>query len=513
MHCRDCDYPLWNLKTRACPECGAPFVPSAYDFVPSSVRFCCPACDQPYYGTGPKGHLVPDAFECVTCGTPQTMDEMVLRPVEGIEGKHATVDVMPWLRSSRDRRLRGWLHTVGRSMVNPARLIRGTPADSSVGRAWLYAAVTITFILLVGAGVPFFLMGLIVAISGGNSPDAMIMFGVGGAVVLGGVAATLGVIALWGLVTHAILRLSGGAPHSIGRTYHALCYSVGANITTAVPCVGFYPFIFVGLSWWLVSAVLMLAAGQRVHGGRATLAALAFPALLVTVVTAGGVFALTRATTTTFRGGMGAPQTVAATAMTIQRENECGLVVSAILQHAEEDDGTGPVHAIALFGEEYVSEWDFLGVETLTYLDDVPVGGTSLAALAALAPARRERLIDTIIDNQPADVAAHRLGDFVFIHHGVDITAAGQETWLVIMSPDPDHNLDRGLGGFLVVGGADGLVRSIAVADFDRSFAEQNAMRRTMGWPEVPPPWEVTHDGPAQRWAGARAVSPPDHAP
>ena len=135
--------------------------------------------------------------------------------------------------------------------------------------------------------------------------------------LLGGAGTSLGVIALWGLATHAILKLSGGAPHSIGRTYQALCYSVGANITTAVPCVGLYPFIFIGLSWWLVSAVLMLAAGQRVHGGRATLAALTFPALLVTVLTAGGLLALTSATTT-FRGGMGAPQAVAATALTIR---------------------------------------------------------------------------------------------------------------------------------------------------------------------------------------------------
>ena len=62
MRCQNCNYTLWNLTTRECPECGTPFLPSAQDFQPNSVRFCCPGCDQDYYGTSPRGHLVPSAF-------------------------------------------------------------------------------------------------------------------------------------------------------------------------------------------------------------------------------------------------------------------------------------------------------------------------------------------------------------------------------------------------------------------------------------------------------------------
>ena len=61
MHCRNCEYALWNLTTRECPECGTAFRPSEYEFVPQSVRFCCPHCDHPYYGTGEKGHIEPAA--------------------------------------------------------------------------------------------------------------------------------------------------------------------------------------------------------------------------------------------------------------------------------------------------------------------------------------------------------------------------------------------------------------------------------------------------------------------
>ena len=80
MQCKSCEYPLWNLKARQCPECGTPFTPSEFEFVINSVRYCCPHCNQAYYGTSEKGHLVPSEFDCVTCGRHLTMDEMVLLP-------------------------------------------------------------------------------------------------------------------------------------------------------------------------------------------------------------------------------------------------------------------------------------------------------------------------------------------------------------------------------------------------------------------------------------------------
>jgi hypothetical protein len=61
MRCRTCEYALWNLRWRECPECGTPFRPSEFDFAPMSVRFCRPSCGQEYYGTGPRGHLSPSS--------------------------------------------------------------------------------------------------------------------------------------------------------------------------------------------------------------------------------------------------------------------------------------------------------------------------------------------------------------------------------------------------------------------------------------------------------------------
>lgn len=66
MRCKKCDYRLWNLPSRVCPECGQPFRPSEFEFPVNSVQFRCPHCNQSYYGTGEKGHLVPIEFECVS---------------------------------------------------------------------------------------------------------------------------------------------------------------------------------------------------------------------------------------------------------------------------------------------------------------------------------------------------------------------------------------------------------------------------------------------------------------
>ena len=68
MRCPTCDYSLWNLTAKACPECGGTFSTRDFEFVPNTVRFGCPHCNQSYYGTGPRGYLEPDVFDCVSCG-------------------------------------------------------------------------------------------------------------------------------------------------------------------------------------------------------------------------------------------------------------------------------------------------------------------------------------------------------------------------------------------------------------------------------------------------------------
>ncbi|MHC4108057.1 MAG: hypothetical protein ACYSTY_08235, partial [Planctomycetota bacterium] len=153
MRCRGCDYPLWNLKARACPECGSPFRPGDYEFVPQSVRFCCPHCDHPYFGTDAAGHVEPRAFQCLRCGRPVTIDEMVLRPGLGVAEELTSPDTMPWLDRRRRGRVRAWFQMIGRGLTAPSQVIAATPPDSPMFQAWIYAVVSTCIFVAAGASV------------------------------------------------------------------------------------------------------------------------------------------------------------------------------------------------------------------------------------------------------------------------------------------------------------------------------------------------------------------------
>jgi hypothetical protein len=124
MHCKTCNYTLWNLRSRTCPECGSLFKPSDFDFVPGSVQFCCPHCNQHYYGTSPSGHLTPRTFTCVSCQAPIDMDEMVLLPTEGLSEEQTRRANNPWL-TGEGSFLQRWMRTVGWAMTRPGQLIEG----------------------------------------------------------------------------------------------------------------------------------------------------------------------------------------------------------------------------------------------------------------------------------------------------------------------------------------------------------------------------------------------------
>ncbi len=173
MNCQNCGYTLWNLKTRNCPECGEAFKPSEFEFVANAVQYCCPDCDQAYYGTTLTGHLRPAEFDCVNCGRKLHMDDMVLRPAKGIGDDQTQRDVMPWLERRRRNPFMAWIKTIGRSMVGPGKLMRAVPTSSTPMQACWYATVTLTAILFCGGGAPFSIVGLIAYASGDRSMDML----------------------------------------------------------------------------------------------------------------------------------------------------------------------------------------------------------------------------------------------------------------------------------------------------------------------------------------------------
>lgn len=486
MRCPDCDYPLWNIKARECPECGRPFRPSEFDFIPDAVRFCCPACDTAYYGTGERGQLVPDAFECVRCARPIDMDRMVLRPAEGVHEEQTKVEAIPWLEREQRGVVRSWLKTVWYGMVAPHKIGSGLRGPLRPVRALWFLAFTMTVLVAVGAALPLLGISLIMVLSGDPSGTGPAIAGVIIALTIG-IAFAIFTL-LWSLTTHGMLRLTGGAPHTLGRTVEATCFCCGPLAILAIPCLGPYCGSYIGSVWWIVAACIAVATGQQVHGGRATLAVLTFPTLLVAaiVVAYGGFFFF-------MFPNMMARASGAANAA--RNQVTVASIVSAF-NEAAGADGAGPAHAVELLETGVGSPTMFVLATSTTVPDEVPVGDTNLFDLSMLPDNRRRAAIDAIVAAQPADVVAHRLGDFVFTYHGVDLADADPGLWIAVGvaergSEDPD--------AMIVVAQVDGRTTAFPPESLPERLAAQNAIRAENGLPALPDPSTVTHARPAVR--------------
>jgi hypothetical protein len=487
MRCKNCEYNLWALKTRECPECGQHFVPSEFDFVPGSVRFVCPYCDQSYYGTSARGHLIPAEFDCVQCGGHICMDEMVLFPAEGVREGQTQPEGQPWLERAERGRVVSWFRTIGMAMVAPQKLIRLTPVESSVGAAWWFALLTQFLYSLTGV-LPLVVFPLIAvaAMRGGGVPGPR--FVVGG--VFGGMflASWLGmviVIAIWGLVAHAVLLLTGGAEHSVGRTYQAICYSSGANALMAIPCVGLYMSLSPSWIWWVVSATLMVRAGQRVHGGRAALAVLTFPALMLA-----GVITLVIMISSLAGGRMVATPTTnpAVLSQSVAAQSMADALTAFCRQH----NGRPPGHAIELVHGNYLHSVDaFLVSKAETRGSLVPLGGRTLGSFPELSLEEENQVVKAATAGLPPRPVAHRLGDFVFTYHGFNPDSADRNLWLFIIWPDAATG--GGAPEEMVVVGLRGGTWAFPTAALPAYLGQQNALRARYGLPPLPHPKDVTY--------------------
>ncbi len=272
MRCKTCDYRLWNLPSRRCPECGTPFVPSEFEFTPNSVQFRCPHCGQSYYGTGPRGHIEPEEFDCISCGRHIHMDDMIIFPTDGVREEQTRVAHIPWLERRERGFWRGWFSTIGMALTSPLKLMRELPRETSSGQALWFAIINFFFIVTVSI-LPIMMLPMIIALGfwgRGSSAPVFVGFVIIGiiffAILLVGVFA-------WVLAAHALLAITGRRAGGIELTFQAMSYSSGANIFSAIPFLGWY----LGWIWWLISAVLMVKERQKIGGGRAAFAVLTPP--------------------------------------------------------------------------------------------------------------------------------------------------------------------------------------------------------------------------------------------
>ncbi|MHC4427615.1 MAG: hypothetical protein ACYS0D_03315 [Planctomycetota bacterium] len=491
MRCRTCDYPLWNLTNRTCPECGHPFRIADFEFAPYTVRFCCPGCQQEYYGTSPAGHLQPATFECVRCGRAVTMEQMVLLPTAGLEERATHAERVEWLERRRRGFLRSWLRTVWMAMVNPGRLIRALPGDASLLSAWWFAIFTAMGTILV-AVVPWvaflILMPILVTMlggpgAGGGGVGAMVagvMTVTAVGLILVAVLFFLGTV-LWGLIIHGLLKLTGATAGTLRHTYHGLCYASGANLTAAFPCAGQY----VGWIWWVISTVLMVKEVHQVRAWRAVVSVIALPATVLVLIVAGyvGIFVYSLA------------NPALAQAQTLANNLQRAQSISNDLQAAAAG-GSWPAHGLELLDPDDVMAGDFVAAGTLTTVDDIPLGEGSMGDFVLESQSVRRGAIKDAAAALPSGTVAHRVGDVVFTYHGVDPASTDSGLWVFVIVPDPVINGPPHPDERVIIGMASGRSLPISYKGLAELLDDQNRYRASLGLPHLPDPADVTHAEP-----------------
>ncbi len=519
LYCRTCEYSLWGLSTRTCPECGTAFRPSEFQFVPNTVQFCCPHCRQPYFGTSEKGHLVPPEFDCVSCAQHIHMDEMVLLPAEGVQEEQTWARQMPWLERKERGAVRAWLATIGMAMIRPARVISLTPVQSSATAALWFAWVSqFVFCLSLLIVAPVFLVVMLFTNSGGGwlAPASA---GIGVLFVSIVVSCFVGVI-VWALVTHLVLRVTGGAQAGFGRTLQAMCYSSGANVFLAVPCFGLH-LSTIGFIWWSVSAILMIRTGQGVSGLRATLAVLSLP--VAGVLLGVGIALLGQSASTSFVTTTATVPPVVIPA-TPQHESETAKLAQALRRYRDQHGGAGPRHAVDLVAAGLAQPSDFVSISTPGDATEIRIGRIGLDEVPGLSKQQQEKVITTLADQLPKDVVAHRLGDFILTSHGIQGNKVDAKLWVVVLAPRPSPagaDEDGLAGGAVVMYGmdgaglpldgivaglADGTTLVVNANRLPRELERQNRLRAQNGLAPLPDPRQVTTTQPASGQPTAERV-------
>jgi len=426
------------------------------------------------------------------------MDEMIVAPAEGIAEQETTVDRMPWLDRGEGGIFKSWFAMIKWAMIEPHRVIRATPADTSVGRAWLFGLCTTVIFLIFGAYLPFLVYGSAVSFGPGQSGFSGLWFTIGGigTIVFGSLAVGL-YLFVWAGIAHVMLRMTGKTAQTFRRTCHAICYSAPAGVVLAVPCCN----MLFGLVWWIASAAIMIKETQKVHGARAALAVFSWPFVsvyLVQVVSGlQGIIILTVLMPFALSGGLFGPGLGGGMPVSA----ETSEVAQAVISSANQNTGIGPDHVIELtFGNSMItSSWgsNFCDPSTKTTTADIPVGDGTLQDFITSSRSSQLGQAKDVIDAMPSNVVAHRFGDFVFTYHGAALNSWDAMLWVVVMIPDPDVNDPPGVNDPIYVGTADYNVTQTTFGQLPTQIRRQNQHRATLGLPPLPDLTTVTHDKPA----------------
>lgn len=504
MHCPQCQYSLWDLRQRRCPECGAGFRPSEFDFVPGAVRFACPGCEQVYYGTSARGHLRPAAFACVRCARQLKMDDMVLTPAPGAVSEPAARRAVPWEDRAALGRRRAFTRTLRWSLTRADLLARRLAETRSRGRVRgsLWFALGVFALTALANGTTIYAFSVMLS-AGQQIPGGIATCGVG---VIAVVVLAMVALLLEALVWYALARWVWRRRVSLGEVITAGGYSAGPWVLLAIPVLGVVAAP-VAAAWHATTATALLRRRSGLGSARAL--GVALPLLVL----------------------LAAPLTYAVLTWGSQwnalgwnpfRTRNVGVLMGA---HAPtRDEARKRAERLArsidgtrgLLGKMPLSAFHAEGVLTIkgivataTRRDPFEEGVNSFGepVIAATSdPETRQRLLAKVEATRPARPAAHRICDAVFCFEGTDSAPEPEKIWRLML----------GLGGrpvmvdgspiadeYLVVIGAKTVV-SYTAAELRTALAEQNALRQAGGLPLVPLPWYVGEDA----WVAAETVLP-----
>lgn len=312
MRCRNCDYSLWNVVGRTCPECGTAFLPSAYSFQPNQVRYCCPGCDQEYYGTSTAGHLIPPEFTCVRCGAHCSMDtNMVLRSLPGLEGQDVSTDDIPWCRRASIGRWRAWWQTFKLCMGSPGKVGTAISHSARTDTTSWFASLLIPA-ALVGVFFGLLMLGLAVAVRMGGRAAGPGMSDLGPALFMIGFAVGMALLCVLLLVIAAGVSWFVLKFKDPNLTYSKVlaCWGYGATpaVLMCIPCVGTHCLGPAMIGWVPALAGIMLSQVARTTGLRVAVSVVVPPlALILTCGTGYAAFIYALVTMSPARGAFPPP--------------------------------------------------------------------------------------------------------------------------------------------------------------------------------------------------------------
>lgn len=262
-------HPAVDPGARFCLQCGA----QVGDAPPAPLASCGVHPDQPA------------RLPCPRCGT-FACDLCLVRQPDGTERCarcHARHDSqLAWDQRAELGTARAFWRTTTAMMTRPLQTLAMASPSAGVGSS-LWLAILANLIASITTVGLYVLLG-IVAVASSDNLDPLKTVLIALAIVVGAAVAVVG-IAAGGTVAnaaldHLILRLSGAKARSFEVTLKASALSLSPAWVALIPFCGFYGYAV----WALVLRVLAYRQLHQISGGRAALAALAIPGLLILLV-------------------------------------------------------------------------------------------------------------------------------------------------------------------------------------------------------------------------------------